>query len=128
MRTAATALCAAPQRVVRYASPDNLPPVGLVRTLFNSALVGAGGSARAGVGVARLTLGRTPSLLALGARALAPGSAGAKADAEFRDELLTLLDDVAEVTSRQARRARLELGDRTSPNGGVPRRRHRVKA
>jgi hypothetical protein len=113
---------------VRSASPDNLPPVGVVRTLFNSALAGAGGSARAGVGVARLTLGRTPSLLALSARALAPGSAGAKADAEFRDGLLTLLDEVAEVASRQARRARLELGDRTSPNGGVPRRRHRVKA
>jgi hypothetical protein len=78
--------------------------------------------------VARLTLSRTPSLLALGARALAPGSAGGRADAEFRDELLTLLDDVAEVASRQARRARLELGDRTSPNDGAPRRRHRVKA
>ena len=102
--------------------------MGVVRTLFTSALVGAGGSARAGVGVARLTLHRTPSLLALSARALAPGSAGARADAEFRDELLTLLDDVAEVAWRQARRARLELGDRTSPNGGVPRRRYRVKA
>jgi hypothetical protein len=102
--------------------------VGVVRTLFTSALVGAGGSARAGVGVARLTLRRTPSLLTLSARALTPGSARARADAEFRDELLTLLDDVAEVAWRQARRARLELGERTGPDGGVPRRRHRVKA
>ena len=102
--------------------------MGVVRTLFTSALVGAGGSTRAGVGVARLTLRRTPSLVALSARAVARGSAGARAEAEFRDELLTLLDEVAEVAWRQARRARLELGDRTSPNGGVPRRRHRVKA
>jgi hypothetical protein len=128
------------RRVVLEASPDTLPPVGVVRTLFASALVGAAGSARAGVGVARLTLTRTPSLLTLSARAVAPGSGGARADAEFRDELLTLLDDVAEVAWRQARRARLELGDRTSPsdrtgpgdrtgptNGGVPVRRHRVK-
>ena len=91
--------------VARCASPDSLPPVGVVRTLFTSALVGAGGSARAGFGVARLTLHRTPSLLALSARALAPGSAGARADAEFRDELLTLLDDVAEIAWRQARAA-----------------------
>jgi len=102
--------------------------VGVARTLFTSALVGAGGSTRAGVGVARLALRRTPSLVALSARAVAPGPAGARAEAEFRDELLTLLDEVAEVAWRQARRARLELGDRTSPNGGVPRRRHRVKA
>jgi hypothetical protein len=113
---------------VLLASPDTLPPVGVVRTLFTSALVGAAGSARAGVGVARLTVRRTPSLLTLTARAVAPGLGGARADAEFRDELLILLDDVAEVTSRQARRARLELGDRTAPrNGGAPVRRHRVK-
>jgi hypothetical protein len=102
--------------------------VGVARTLVTSTLVGAAGSARAGIGAAELTVRRTPSLLALSARAtLARGSGGVRADAVFRDELLMLLDDVAELTWRQARRARLEIGERTSPNG-APHRRHRVKA
>jgi hypothetical protein len=70
--------------------------------------------------------------------------AASRAQTEFRDELLTLFDDVAEIGWHQARRARQELGVRTSPpepptavaaNGsadaasnGAPRRRHRVKA
>ena len=109
------------------ASTVTLPRVGVARTLVTSTLVGAAGSARAGIGAAGLTVRRTPSLVALGARAtLARGSQGARADAVFRDELLMLLDDVAELAWRQARRARLEIGERTSPNG-TPQRRHRVK-
>ena len=119
--------------------------MGVVRTLVTSAVVGAAGSARAGVGVAELALRRAPSLLALSARAtVAPGAGAARAEAVFRDELLTLLDEIGEVAWRQARRARLELGDRISRTGaaapergehevsasgnGTPRRRHRVKA
>ena len=116
--------------------------VGVVRMLVTSALVGAEGSARAGAGVAELTIRRTPSLVALGARGMIGNGGGtARAQAAFRDELLTLLDDVAELAWHEARRARDELGARTSPregraahhpataagdNGG--RRRHRVKA
>jgi hypothetical protein len=101
--------------------------LGVVRTLMTSAVVGATGSARAGMGVAELTARRVPSLLVLGARAsVTTGPGAARAETTFRDELLTLLDDAAGVASRQARRARLELGDRTSPSG-ASRRRHRVK-
>ena len=103
--------------------------MGVVQTLVISALVGAAGSARAGVGMTELALGRAPSLLALGARAtVAMGPGAARAHAAFRDELLTLFDDVAEVAWREARAARLELGARTIPaEAGGSRRRHRVK-
>lgn len=110
--------------------------MGVARTLVTSTLVGAAGSARAGIGVAELTLRRTPSLVALSARAtIARGRDAATAEAVFRDELLTLLDDVAEVAWRQTRRSRLELAERTGPaeaevasssNGARPRH-HRVK-
>lgn len=101
--------------------------MGVVRTLVTSAVVGAAGSARAGVGMAELALRRSPSLLVLSARAtLVPGARGARAEAVFRDQLVTLLDDLGELAWRQARRARLELGERTSPNG-ASRRFHRVK-
>jgi len=110
--------------------------------LVTSAVVGAGGSVRAGAGMAELAVRRTPSLLLVGARAtLAGGTQGATAQAEFRDGLLMLLDDAAAITSFQARRARVQLGLRTSPPphpsatapqsteaNGDPRRRHRVKA
>jgi hypothetical protein len=116
----------------RQATPDTLRRVGVVRTVVTSALVGVESSTRAGVGFAELTLRRAPSLIALGVRATVISSAGAtRADAVFRDELLTLLDDVAELAWRHARRARLELGERTAAaaaRNGVPSRRHRVKA
>jgi hypothetical protein len=118
--------------------------VGVVRTLVSTAIVGAAGSARAGAGAAELALRRGPSLLALSARAtVASGKDAARAETVFRDELLTLLDDVAEIAWRQARRARLELAARTSltraptpasgpgmpaASGGAPRRHARVKA
>lgn len=118
--------------------------MGVVRTLVSTAIVGAAGSARAGAGAAGLALRRGPSLLALSARATMPsGKDAARAEAVFRDELLTLLDEVAEVAWRQARRARLELAARTSPTraaapasgpgapasaNGAPRRHARVKA
>lgn len=98
-----------------------------MRTLVTSAVVGAAGSARAGVGMAELTVRRSPSLLLLSARAtLIRGPGGARAEAVFRDQLVTLLDDLGELAWRQARRARLELSERTSPNGAT-RRVHRVK-
>jgi hypothetical protein len=106
--------------------------------LVTSGFVGTAGSVRAGAGLAELALRRTPPLVALGARAMVgTGMEGAWAEAAFRDELLTLYDDVAEIAWRQLRRARDELGVRTcppvggttgaAPNGAV-RRRHRVKA
>ncbi|HUE26414.1 MAG TPA: hypothetical protein VMP89_06540 [Solirubrobacteraceae bacterium] len=105
--------------------------MGALHTLVTSALVGAAGSVRASVEVAGLAVRRTPSLVACGARSTVAGDAdAARASAVFRDELLTLLDDVAEIASREARRARLELGERTATavTAGAPRRRHRVKA
>lgn len=118
--------------------------MGALQTLVTSALVGAAGSARAGVGVAELTLRRGPSLVTLGARAtVTTGAGAARAQAVFRDELLTLFDEVGGIASREARRARIQLDERTSApvrtvgsgprdrtaaavaNGGP--RRHRVK-
>jgi uncharacterized protein YjiS (DUF1127 family) len=80
--------------------------------------------------VAELTLRRAPTLVVLSARAtVGRGTRAAMAEAVFRDELLRLFDDVGEVAWRQARRARLELGAMTAPNGDrAPARRHRVKA
>lgn len=105
--------------------------------LASSAFVGASGSVRTGAGLADLAVRRTPPLVALGARAMmGRGAEAAWAEAAFRDELLMLYDDAAELAWRQFRRARDELGVRTSPpvraptatvNGSVPRR-HRVKA
>ena len=108
-----------------------LPRVGVVRTLVTSAIVGAAGSARAGAGAAELAIRRAPSLIALGARAsLRPGAGAARAEAVFRDELLLLLDDVAQLASRHARQARLQLSALTAPPLAAPSptRRARVKA
>jgi hypothetical protein len=113
--------------------------------LVSTAVAGAAASARAGAEMADLAVRRTPSLVALGTRAtVRTGHDAAWAQVAFRDELLTLLDDAAEIAWRQARRARSQLGARTSsPWGGIrvtpaehrasahsgdPRRRHRVKA
>jgi hypothetical protein len=106
--------------------------------LVTSAFVGATGSVRAGAGLAGLAVRRTPALVVLGARATV--GSGAEADwaqVAFRDELLTLYDDSAEIAWRQLRRARDEIGVRTSPRAGAVtptglngsiQRRHRVKA
>ena len=102
--------------------------MGVVRLLVTSGLAGAAGSVRAGVEVAELGFRRVPSLFALGARATLSSGAGAlTAEAVFRDELLTLLDDAGEVAWRHARRARLEVSELTGP-AGARRRHHRVKA
>jgi hypothetical protein len=104
--------------------------MGIVRMLVSSAIVSAEGSLRAGAGLAELAVRRTPPLVVLGTRAtVLAGVDGGWAQAAFRDELLTLYDDAADVAWRQLRRARDELGVRTSPalNGAVARL-HRVKA
>jgi hypothetical protein len=112
--------------------------------LVTSARVGGESWARAVVGTTELVGRRGPALLTLGTRAtIGIGETASKAQSEFRDELLTLFDDAAEIGWRQARRAREELGVRTTPrepraalatNGrqaavsnGAPPRRHRVK-
>jgi hypothetical protein len=106
--------------------------------LVTSAFVTASGSVRAGTALAELAVRRTPTLVALGTWATAGTGAGAdRAQAAFRDELLTLCDDAAEVAWHQLRRARDELGVRTGPPAipataaaldGSVRRHHRVKA
>lgn len=106
--------------------------------LITSAITGAEGSVRAGAELAELGVRRTPPLVGLGARAtLGSGAEAAWAQAAFRDELLALYDDAAEIAWRQLRRARDELGLRTglrpdatdSPAlNGLVERRHRVKA
>lgn len=106
--------------------------------LITSAIIGAEVSVRAGAELAELGVRRTPPLAGLGARAtVGAGAEAAWAHAAFRDELLALYDDAAEIAWRQLRRARDELGVRTGPppdgtesparNGSVERR-HRVKA
>jgi hypothetical protein len=104
--------------------------MGVVRMLVASAIISAEGSLRASAGLAELAVRRAPPLVALVARATVPiGVDGGWAQAAFRDELLTLYDDAGEVAWRELRRARDELGVRTSPalNGPVQRV-HRVKA
>lgn len=122
--------------------------MGVAHTLVTSGLAGAAAAIRAGARVTGLAVRRVPSLVAAGTRAtVTSGNRAARAETVFRDELLTLLDDAAEIAWRQARRARFELGNRTgaaaarrpaphpgqhadegpAENGGPPRR-HRVKA
>ena len=114
--------------------------------LVTSAAVGAAGSVRAGAAVSELAVRRTPTLVVLGVRAtVGTGAEAARAQAVFRDELLSLLDDAAEIAWLRARVARDQLGLRTGPpqaglgatargnavsqepNGHL-RRHHRVKA
>jgi hypothetical protein len=116
--------------------------VGVLNMLVTSTTVGTVASLRTGAGLAGLAVRRTPVLVALGARAtVGTGAGAARAQAEFRDEMLGLLDDAAEIAWLQARRARDQLGLRTSPpqpghaataqgaaHNGNPPRRHRVKA
>ena len=105
--------------------------MGALHTLVTSALVGAASSARTTVGAAELALRRAPALVSLGARAtVATGADAARAQAVFRDGLLTLFDDLGELAWREARRARIQLDgplvDRLA--NALPAREHRQRA
>jgi hypothetical protein len=84
---------------------------------------------RVGAGCLGLLVDRVPPLVRLAVTASA-GFEGAKAQAEFRDELLTLTSDAADVTWRELRKGidDLDAYTRTGENHArAPRRPQRVK-
>jgi hypothetical protein len=85
---------------------------------------------RVGVGCLELLAERTPPLARLALTASAGVDAG-KAQAAFRDELLALARDSAEVSWRELRRGIDDLDAFTRPDGKhaalAPRRPYRVK-
>jgi hypothetical protein len=92
--------------------------------LATGSLVSAAIAVRAGSRCAFTVATRTPSLVALGVRA-----AGGSAPAQwaFRDELLGLVRDTAELSWRELRRGIDDLDARTRPPGRGPARPYRVK-
>jgi hypothetical protein len=71
--------------------------------LLTGSVMGTTTALRVGVGCAELLVERTPPLVRLALTATA-GFENGKAQAEFRDELLSLTRDAAEVTWRELRR------------------------
>ncbi len=96
------------------------------RTLATGALVGSATAVRVGAKCLVTIAGRTPPLLAVALRA----SGGApRAQATFRDELLELARDAAELSWRELRRGLDDFDAVTRPAGERTRRRpYRVKA
>ncbi len=97
------------------------------RILATGSLLSAATSLRAGAGVSALVVARAPRLFALALRASAGENAGRR-QAEFRDELLGLARETAELSWREMRRG-IEALDRSTRNGdaGGAARPHRVK-
>jgi hypothetical protein len=98
------------------------------RMLASSSLVSATTSVRVGARSAELLARRTPGLIRLAAAATAGGDGAGRAQAVFRDELIGLYRDAAELSWREVRRAMDDL-DRLTHGGdrGPSQRRHRVK-
>lgn len=98
--------------------------------LATGSLVGAATAVRLTAGTASLLASRSPELLRLAAAASAGGDGARTAQATFRDELLGLTRDAAELSWRELRRGVEELDSltRDDPNGNEPRPRpYRVK-
>ena len=86
---------------------------------------------RVGVGCLGLLLERTPPLMVLAARASVGGPDAGRAQAAFRDDLLALARESAEVSWREVRRGLDDLDVATradaAPAGERPSRPYRVK-
>jgi hypothetical protein len=98
--------------------------------LATGSFVGAATAVRLTAASASLVAGRSPELLRLAAAASAGGDGARMAQAAFRDELIGLTRDAAELSWRELRRAVDELDwlTREESNGNRPRRRpYRVK-
>ncbi len=98
--------------------------------LATGSLVGSATALRVGVGCLELLADRTPPLVRLAVRASVGADASGRAGATFRDDLLALASDAAEVSWHELRRGVDELDALTRPRGEPgppPRRPHRVK-
>jgi hypothetical protein len=95
--------------------------------VVTSSALSAATAARVGVGCLGLAIQRGPRLVRLAAVASAGPAREGAAEMTFRDELIGLLRDSAEVSWREWRRGVDELDSLTRPGAdGAPRRRHRV--
>lgn len=94
-------------------------------------MVGAATAFRLGTGCLELLAQRTPPLVGLAVRASAGGTETERASAMFRDELIALARESAELSWRELRRGvdRLDASTRPpqSPPDGPARRPYRVK-
>jgi hypothetical protein len=99
--------------------------------LAASSALSAATAVRIGVDCLRLTVERTPSLARLAMQASVGPSDPGTAQAAFRDELVGLIRDGAEASSREVRRGLHELDAFTRPveaqTESPPRRPYRVK-
>jgi len=85
------------------------------RMLATGSLVSSATAVRVGVGCLGLLATRTPPLVRLAVRASVDGADGRRAQAEFRDDLLALARDSAEVSWRELRRGVDALDAHTRP-------------
>jgi hypothetical protein len=98
--------------------------------LAAGSLVTSATAFRLGAGCLELWLERSPPLARRAVRASAGGEGAARAQAAFRDDLLALARDSAEVAWREMRRGVDDLDAFTRPEGEPgerPHRPHRVK-
>jgi hypothetical protein len=101
------------------------------RLLTTGSVVGAATTFRVAAGCLELLAARTPPLVTLALRASVGGSDTARAQATFRDELVGLARESAEISWRELRRGVEQLDASTRPGeppaAGPPRRPYRVK-
>jgi hypothetical protein len=95
------------------------------RMLATSSMVGAATAFRMGMGYYELMAERWPYLMSLATEASADPPRGGRAEAEFRDELLTLAHETSELYWRELRRGVDDLDAFTGPYEEHPRRAHR---
>jgi hypothetical protein len=102
------------------------------RLLTTGSVVGATTTFRVAAGCLELLAQRTPPLMTLAVRASLGGPETERAQATFRDELVGLARESAEVSWRELRRGVDQLDAWTRPDGppagGPPRRPYRVKS
>jgi hypothetical protein len=102
------------------------------RLLATSSVVGTATAFRVGTGNASMIARRAPTLFRLAATASVGGDGAGRAQAIFRDELIGLYRDAAELSWRELRRAMDDLDRMTRPTERaatqLAARRYRVKA
>jgi hypothetical protein len=98
--------------------------------LATGSLVSSATAFRVGMSSAELLMKRAPSLVRLAVTASLGGHKTGRAQAAFRDDLLALARDSAELSWRELRRGVDDLDAFTRPDeepAGRPSRPHRVK-
>jgi hypothetical protein len=93
--------------------------------LATGSLVASATAFRVGAGCLELLVERTPLLVRLAVQASAGGAGTGKAQAAFRDDLLALARDSAEVSWRELRRGVDDLDAFTRPEEEQAERPHR---